>query len=220
MEEQTWFEKKRADMLADIPHKTLHSQIFVNFDYDDLIKIDEILEGFNTEKSKHLDKYHGIELPGIEIELAAAVTAEAIMMFDKLTLKKIIKNSSKKEIILPDSAVGLFHRFDAFDKSILFYFAKAKPVINEDTVSNCFIIASPLIISVLQTNSRGYFEPANEQAFKGPNNTMAVGELNGMTVYSYLFNVSDETKLVIGYNDPYNPEDYHSQLINVKNLMP
>lgn len=219
MEEQTWFEKKRADMLADIPHKTLHSQIFVNFDYDDLMEIDEILERFNTEKSKHLDKYHGIGLPGIEDELSYATVAEAVYEFDKLTLKKIISKSTRKQVKLPEGEY-LGDRFGYLDKHIFIYYAKTKPIINDETISNCFIIASPLIISILQAASKTMFHPAIESTFKGPNNTMLVGNINDINIYSYIFRPDDEMEIIMGYNDPDNPKDYHSQILIVDNLMP
>lgn len=52
-----------------------------------------------------------------------------------------------------------------------------------------FIIVSPLIVSVLQSAAKSVFAPAIEGSFKGPNNTMLVGTLNGtIKVYSFLWN--------------------------------
>lgn len=52
-----------------------------------------------------------------------------------------------------------------------------------------FIVVSPMIVSVLQSASKSVFAPAVEGSFKGPNNTMLVGTLNGsIKVYSYLWN--------------------------------
>lgn len=52
-----------------------------------------------------------------------------------------------------------------------------------------YIVVSPLIVSVLQSASKSVFAPAIEGSFKGPNNTMLVGTLNGsIKVYSYLWN--------------------------------
>ena len=54
-----------------------------------------------------------------------------------------------------------------------------------------FIVVSPLIVSVLQSASKSVFAPAVEGSFKGPNNTMLVGTLNGtIKVYSYIWNAS------------------------------
>jgi hypothetical protein len=52
-----------------------------------------------------------------------------------------------------------------------------------------FIVVSPLVVSVLQSAAKSVFAPAIEGSFKGPNNTMLVGTLNGtIKVYSYLWN--------------------------------
>ena len=52
-----------------------------------------------------------------------------------------------------------------------------------------YIVVSPMIVSILQSASKSVFAPAVEGSFKGPNNTMLVGTLNGsIKVYSYLFN--------------------------------
>jgi len=54
-----------------------------------------------------------------------------------------------------------------------------------------FIVVSPLIVSVLQSAAKSVFAPAIEGSFKGPNNTMLVGTLNGtIKVYSYLWNTA------------------------------
>jgi hypothetical protein len=52
-----------------------------------------------------------------------------------------------------------------------------------------YIVVSPLIVSVLQSAAKSVFAPAIEGSFKGPNNSMLVGTLNGsIKVYSYLWN--------------------------------
>lgn len=52
-----------------------------------------------------------------------------------------------------------------------------------------YIVVSPMIVSVLQSAAKAVFAPAVEGSFKGPNNTMLVGTLNGMIkVYSYIWN--------------------------------
>ncbi len=54
-----------------------------------------------------------------------------------------------------------------------------------------FIVVSPLVVSVLQSAAKSVFAPAIEGSFKGPNNTMLVGTLNGtIKVYSYLWNTA------------------------------
>ena len=52
-----------------------------------------------------------------------------------------------------------------------------------------FMVVSPLMVSVLQSAAKSVFAPAVEGSFKGPNNTMMVGTLNGtIKVYSHLWN--------------------------------
>lgn len=52
-----------------------------------------------------------------------------------------------------------------------------------------FIVASPMVVSALQTAAKSVFAPATQGSFKGPNNTMLAGTLNGsIKVYTYLWN--------------------------------
>lgn len=52
-----------------------------------------------------------------------------------------------------------------------------------------FMVCSPMVVSVLQSAAKSVFAPAVSGSFKGPNNTMLVGTLNGqIKVYSYLWN--------------------------------
>jgi len=52
-----------------------------------------------------------------------------------------------------------------------------------------FIVVSPMIVSILQSAAKSVWAPAVQGSFKGPNNSMLVGTLNGsIKVYSYLWN--------------------------------
>jgi len=52
-----------------------------------------------------------------------------------------------------------------------------------------FIVASPMMVSVLTSAAKAVFAPAVQGSFKGPNNTELVGTLNGtIKVYNYLWN--------------------------------
>jgi hypothetical protein len=71
-----------------------------------------------------------------------------------------------------------------------------------------FMVVSPMIVSVLQSAAKSVFAPAVEGSFKGPNNTMLVGTLNGsIKVYSYLWNQAQpgvsapngSDKILVGY---------------------
>jgi hypothetical protein len=71
-----------------------------------------------------------------------------------------------------------------------------------------YIVVSPMIVSVLQSAAKSVWAPAVEGSFKGPNNTMLVGTLNGsIKVYSYLWNQvsgtdlggSGDDEILVGY---------------------
>jgi hypothetical protein len=63
-----------------------------------------------------------------------------------------------------------------------------------------FIVCSPLMVSILQSAAKSVFAPAVEGSFKGPNNTMMVGTLNGtIKVYSYIWNQAGAT---LNLSDP------------------
>lgn len=59
-----------------------------------------------------------------------------------------------------------------------------------------FIVVPPAIVTVLQSAAKSVFAPATEGSFKGPNNSMLVGTLNGtIKVYSYLWNSAQATSV-------------------------
>lgn len=59
-----------------------------------------------------------------------------------------------------------------------------------------FIVVPPAIVTVLQSAAKSVFAPATEGSFKGPNNSMLVGTLNGtIKVYSYLWNSAQATNV-------------------------
>jgi len=71
-----------------------------------------------------------------------------------------------------------------------------------------FIVVSPMIVSVLQSASKSVFAPAVQGSFKGPNNTMLVGTLNGtIKVYSYLWNQSTAAGTTGSYSSNGNSGD-------------
>lgn len=62
--------------------------------------------------------------------------------------------------------------------------------------SGNFIVVSPMVVTALQTAAKSVFAPATAGSFKGPNNTMLVGTLNGtIKVYSYLWNSVSTTDI-------------------------
>lgn len=65
-----------------------------------------------------------------------------------------------------------------------------------------YIVVSPMIVSILQSSARSVFAPATEGTFRGPNNFMLVGTLNGaVKVYCHLWHqlAPGEDTILIGY---------------------
>lgn len=62
-----------------------------------------------------------------------------------------------------------------------------------------WIVVSPMIVSVLQSAGTSVFAPAVKGSFKGPNNSMLVGTLNGsIKVYSYMWNQNQPAAATAG----------------------
>lgn len=198
MEEISWFEKNRGDMLADIPHQTLHSQTFVDFEYDDLIEIAEILETFNT-----------VEIVS-EKEIATAIIAETIYKFDELTIQRMLKETDIEIIRLtklePNNMMIGFANI--ISKTLWAFFKNHNLNIN-----NSFIIVSPMVLCLLQSLAKNMFRKTDEGGFNGPNYTRLVGTINEIKTYSYLLNT--EIDIIIGYsNEETNVKKFQAIKIN------
>jgi len=151
--------------------------------------------GWTIEAMQDLNSQHGLDL---ESEMTQALSAEIVQEIDQ-------------EIIT--DLVALAGTVDTFDGSGTGAYGTAgqyTPAYVGDRLANLgviinrvaneiarktrrgagnFIVVSPLIVSVLQSAAKSVFAPAVEGSFKGPNNTMLVGTLNGtIKVYSYLWN--------------------------------
>jgi hypothetical protein len=62
-----------------------------------------------------------------------------------------------------------------------------------------WIVASPLVVSVLQSAAKSVFAPAVSGSFDGPNNTKLVGTLNGnIRVYSYIYHDQGTEPILMG----------------------
>lgn len=145
--------------------------------------------GWTIEAMQDLNSQHGLDL---ESEMTQALSAEIVQEIDQ-------------EIIT--DLIALAGTVDSFDGSGV---GNYTPTFIGDRLSNLgivinrvaneiarktrrgaanFIVGSPLLVSVLQSAAKSVFAPAIEGSFKGPNNTMLVGTLNGtIKVYSYLWN--------------------------------
>ena len=150
--------------------------------------------GWTIEAMQDMNSQHGMDL---ETEMTKALSAEIVQEIDA-------------EII--NDLLGLAGTVRTFDFSVTDgptyapafvgdRFANLGVRINE--IANeiarktrrgtgNFIVVSPMIVSVLQSAAKSVFAPAVEGSFKGPNNTMLVGTLNGtIKVYSYIWNQAE-----------------------------
>jgi hypothetical protein len=154
--------------------------------------------GWTIEAMQDLNSQHGLDL---ESEMTQALSAEIVQEIDQEIIADLI------------ALAGTVDTFDGAGNG--YYSANAangnyRPAFIGDRLANLgvlinrvaneiarktrrgagnFIVVSPLVVSVLQSAAKSVFAPAIEGSFKGPNNTMLVGTLNGtIKVYSYLWN--------------------------------
>lgn len=154
--------------------------------------------GWTIEAMQDLNSQHGLDL---ESEMTQALSAEIVQEIDQEIIADLI------------ALAGTVSTFDGAGNGI--YSSSVangnyRPAFIGDRLANLgvlinrvaneiarktrrgagnFVVVSPLVVSVLQSASKSVFAPAIEGSFKGPNNTMLVGTLNGtIKVYSYLWN--------------------------------
>lgn len=166
--------------------------------------------GWTIEAMQDLNSQHGLDL---ENEITKAISSEIVQEIDAEIVNDLLALAGTVRTF-DFSATGGTTYAPAFvgDR-----FANIGVRINE--VANeiarktrrgagNFIVVSPMIVSVLQSAAKAVFAPAIEGSFKGPNNTMLVGTLNGtIKVYSYLWNQAQpgssaplgSDKILVGY---------------------
>jgi hypothetical protein len=147
--------------------------------------------GWTIEAMQDLQSQHGLD---IEDELTKALSSEIVMEIDNEIINDLIALAGTVRTY-DFSATDGPNYAPAFvgDR-----FANLGVVIN--SVANeiarktrrgaaNYIVVSPMIVSVLQSAAKAVFAPAVEGSFKGPNNTMLAGTLNGtIKVYTWLWN--------------------------------
>ena len=155
--------------------------------------------GWTIEAMQDLQAQHGLDL---ENEMTKALSAEIVQEIDN-------------EIITDLQALA--GTVATFDGSVPLAPGYYRPTFVGDRLANLgvminyvaneiarktrrgagnFIVVSPMIVSVLQSASKSVFAPAIQGSFKGPNNTMLAGTLNGtIKVYTYLWNQTQTTNV-------------------------
>jgi hypothetical protein len=153
--------------------------------------------GWTIEAMQDLNSQHGLDL---ESEMTQALSAEIVQEIDAEIISDLIALAGTTDTF-DGAGAGTFGGGGAGSYAPAYVgdrLANISIIINRVAneigrktrrgVGN-FIVVSPMIVSVLQSASKSVFAPAVDGSFKGPNNTMLVGTLNGsIKVYSYLWN--------------------------------
>lgn len=148
--------------------------------------------GWTIEAMQDLKSQHGLNL---ESELTQVVSAEIVQEIDSEILTDLIALAGT--VASYDyNTIGLGPQYqpaylgDRFANLGVIINAVANEIARKTRRGpGNFIVVSPMIVSVLQSAAKSVFAPAVAGSFKGPNNTMLVGTLNGtIKVYSYLWN--------------------------------
>lgn len=147
--------------------------------------------GWTVEAMQDMNSQHGLDL---ESEITKAVSAEIVQEIDAEIIGDLLALAGTvRTYDYAATAAPTYTPHFAGDR-----FANLGVRINE--IANeiarktrrgqgNFIVVSPMLVSALQSATKSVFAPAVEGSFKGPNNTMLVGTLNGtIKVYSYLWN--------------------------------
>ena len=153
--------------------------------------------GWTIEAMQDLNAQHGLDL---ESEMTQAMSAEIVQEIDQEIITDLMALAGTVDTFDGDSA-GTYGGGGSGNYAPAYVgdrLANLGVIVNR--VANeiarktrrgagNFIVVSPLIVSVLQSAAKSVFAPAVEGSFKGPNNTMMVGTLNGtIKVYSYIWN--------------------------------
>lgn len=147
--------------------------------------------GWTVEAMQDLKSQHGLDL---ESELTQVVSAEIVQEIDSEILTDLIALAGTVAAydytVVAASGYQPAYLGDRFANLGVVINAVANEIGRKTRrgVGN-FIVVSPMVVSVLQSAAKSVFAPAVAGSFKGPNNTMLVGTLNGtIKVYSYLWN--------------------------------
>ena len=151
--------------------------------------------GWTIEAMQDLNAQHGLDL---ESEMTQALSAEIVQEIDQEIITDLL------------ALAGTIDTFDGAGSGVYSTGGNYTPAYVGDRLANIsviinrvaneiarktrrgagnYVVVSPMIVSILQSASKSVFAPAVDGSFKGPNNTMLVGTLNGtIKVYSYLWN--------------------------------
>jgi len=155
--------------------------------------------GWTIEAMQDLNSQHGMN---IETEMTTGMSAEIVQEIDNEIISDLLALAgtvSNWDGSLPGTPGYYRPTFggDRFAQLGILINAVANEIGRKTRrgIAN-FIVVSPMIVSILQSAAKSVFAPAIAGSFKGPNNTMLVGTLNGsIKVYSYLWNQVTATEM-------------------------
>lgn len=166
--------------------------------------------GWTIEAMQDLNSQHGLDL---ESELTKALSAEIVQEIDAEIINDLLAIAGTVRTFDFAATEGPSYAPAFVGDRFANLGVRINEVANEIArktrrgVGN-FVVVSPMIVSVLQSAAKSVFAPAVEGSFKGPNNTMLVGTLNGsIKVYSYIWNQAQpgssapagSDKILVGY---------------------
>lgn len=148
--------------------------------------------GWTIEAMQDLKSQHGLDL---ESELSQVISAEIVQEIDSEILSDLLALAGTVGTY-DYATIGLGPQYqpaylgDRFANLGIVINAVANEIARKTRRGpGNFIVVSPMVVSILQSAAKSVFAPAISGSFKGPNNTMLVGTLNGtIKVYSYLWN--------------------------------
>lgn len=148
--------------------------------------------GWTIEAMQDLKSQHGLDL---ESELSQVVSAEIVQEIDSEILSDLLALAGTVGTY-DYSTIGLGPQYqpaylgDRFANLGIVINAACNEIARKTRRGpGNFIVVSPMVVSILQSAAKSVFAPAVSGSFKGPNNSMLVGTLNGtIKVYSYLWN--------------------------------
>ncbi len=163
---------------------------------------------WTIEAAQDANSQHGLD---IESEMTKAMSAEIVQEIDAEIINDLYNlagtvrtfdfNASQGPAYAPAWVGDRYSHISVYINEIANEIARK----TRRGAAN-FIVVSPAIVSILQSGAKAVFAPAIEGSFKGPNNTMLVGTLNGtIKVYSYLWNQESigvsgqQNKILLGY---------------------
>jgi hypothetical protein len=164
--------------------------------------------GWTIEAMQDMNSQHGMDL---ESEMTKALSAEIVQEIDAEIIGDLLALAGTVRTFDFSATDGTAYAPTFVGDRFANLGVRINEVANEIARktrrgAGNFIVVSPMIVSVLQSAARSVFAPAVEGSFKGPNNTMLVGTLNGsIKVYSYLWNqalsggTANQDKILVGY---------------------